>query len=66
MTQHLLPSGGRAGAVALCATTALVLALQPANARITEIDINVATSQASIYGGQTFRAVCAANAAAVP
>jgi len=42
MTQHLLPSGRCAGAVALCATTALVLALQPANARITEIDINAA------------------------
>jgi hypothetical protein len=58
MTQHLLPSGGRAGAIPLCATTALVLALQPTNAGITEIDINRATPQALSYG--------AANAAAVP
>lgn len=64
MTQHLLPSGHRAGAVALCATAALVLALAPANARITEIDSNTATSQASIYNGQTY--ISAGNAAAVP
>jgi hypothetical protein len=57
MTQDLLPSGHRAGAVALFATTALVLALAPANARITEIDVNTATSQASIYSGQTFGVV---------
>jgi hypothetical protein len=47
MTPHLLPSGHRAGAVALFATTSLVLALAPANARITEahrslIDIDAA------------------------
>ena len=57
MTQHALPSGGRAGAVVLCAATASVLALAPANARITEIDINTATSQASIYSGQIFGTV---------
>ena len=43
MNRHLLPSGQRTGAVALCATTALVLALQPANARITEIDLDTTT-----------------------
>jgi hypothetical protein len=35
----------------------LVLALAPANARITEIDVNTATSQSSIYSGQSFGAV---------
>ena len=59
MAPHLSPYGRRAGAVALFATTALVLARQPANAGISEIDINTATSQVSIY-------ISAANAAAVP
>ena len=54
MNQHLLPSGRRAGAVSLLATSALVLALAPASARLTEIDVNATTSQSPTFTGQTF------------
>ena len=57
MKQLHLPVGLRAGAVSFLATSALMLAHTPANARITEIDVNAATSQSPTYAGQTFGAV---------
>jgi len=59
MTPHLLPSGHRAGAAGLLATTALVLALAPANARITEVQRLLVDIDAAKY-------ISAATAAAVP
>ena len=57
MSKHVLPPGYRAGGLSLLVTGALVLGLTPASARITEINVNTATSQSPIYGGQTFGAV---------